>query len=399
MKFSVLPLPSCTIPVAMMISIASSLAIFEIINFDDMICPDYDDNYDFSKDFGQTIVNGKLVMPNTEGGNDCKPIENIAFDKQQVLIDPYRNTMWRSKNQRTYKDFFDVTIACEDEQMQAHKVMLSVCSPFFQNILRMNPHQHPLLYLKGVKYTDLQSVLNFMHHGEVRVAQDELNSFLEVAEDLRMKSLTQSQGNSSSSYPREKSPPKVSKSRPVEREPPPPKRPKPVTQIYSSVQTFSEDDDIQELPAVKTEPREAPVYQPSVVPSNHTVTTPVAEPQLEQHHQVVQQDHATEQYREEEVMGKYEDYGHFFPKCDPPDKGMVQLDSDEICTALLNPRRLPMYLLPLLWPLLLYPKNTSTHPAASNLETLTHPSPTLPLPSIPAQLRTGAHIQGQLFLN
>ena len=86
-------------------------------------------------------------MPNTEGENDCKSIENIAFDKQQVLIDPYRNTMWRSKNQRTYKDFFDVTIACEDEQMQAHKVILSVCSPFF-------------------RYTDLQAVLNFMYHGE-----------------------------------------------------------------------------------------------------------------------------------------------------------------------------------------------------------------------------------------
>ena len=84
---------------------------------------------------------------------------------------------------------------------------------------------------------------------------------------------------------------------------------------------------------VAAEPRDAPVYQSSVVPSNHTVTTPVAEPQLEQNHHVVQQDHTTEQYREEGVMGKYEEYGHF---CDPPDKGMVQLDSDEICTALLN---------------------------------------------------------------
>jgi hypothetical protein len=57
--------------------------------------------------------------------------------------------------------------------------------------VRRNPHQHPLLYLKGVKYTDLQSVLNFMYHGEVNVAQDELNSFLAVAEDLRVKGLTQ----------------------------------------------------------------------------------------------------------------------------------------------------------------------------------------------------------------
>ena len=92
---------------------------------------------------------------------------------------------------RDEKDFFDVTIACEDEQVNAHKVILSACSPFFRDILRRNPHQHPLLYLSGVKLVDLQSVLNFMYHGEVSVAQEELNTFLAVAEDLKVKGLTQ----------------------------------------------------------------------------------------------------------------------------------------------------------------------------------------------------------------
>merc|ERR1711862_924200 len=93
---------------------------------------------------------------------------------------------------REDKDFFDVTLACDDDQLQAHKVILSACSPFFRTILRRNKHDHPLLYLKGVKYADLVSVLNFMYHGEVNVAQEELNSFLAVAEDLKVKGLTQS---------------------------------------------------------------------------------------------------------------------------------------------------------------------------------------------------------------
>ncbi len=38
-----------------------------------------------------------------------------------------------------------------------------------------------------MKFADLESVLNFMYYGEVNVAQDELNSFLAVAEDLRVK--------------------------------------------------------------------------------------------------------------------------------------------------------------------------------------------------------------------
>jgi len=92
---------------------------------------------------------------------------------------------------REDKDFFDVTIACEDEQVQAHKVILSACSPFFKKILRKNPHQHPLLFLKGVKYVEIVAILNFMYHGEVNVTQDDLNAFLAVAEELKVKGLTQ----------------------------------------------------------------------------------------------------------------------------------------------------------------------------------------------------------------
>jgi len=92
---------------------------------------------------------------------------------------------------RDDKDFFDVTLACDDNQLQAHKVILSACSPFFRSILKKNPHQHPLLYLKGVKYENILSVLNFMYHGEVNIAQEDLNNFLAVAEDLQVKGLTQ----------------------------------------------------------------------------------------------------------------------------------------------------------------------------------------------------------------
>jgi len=89
------------------------------------------------------------------------------------------------------EDFLDVTLACADGQIQAHKLILSACSPFFRTILRRNKHEHPLLYLKGVKYADCISILNFMYHGEVNVAKDDLNSFLAVAEDLKVRGLTQ----------------------------------------------------------------------------------------------------------------------------------------------------------------------------------------------------------------
>ena len=44
--------------------------------------------------------------------------------------------------------------------------------------------------MKGIHQRELEAVLNFMFHGEVNVAQDALNSFLAVAEELAVKGLT-----------------------------------------------------------------------------------------------------------------------------------------------------------------------------------------------------------------
>jgi len=208
---------------------------------------------------------------------------------------------------RDDKDFFDVTLACDDEQIQAHKVILSACSPFFRNVLRRNPHQHPLLYLKSVKYTDLQAVLNFMYHGEVNVAQEELNSFLAVAEDLRVKGLTQNQAGNSS---RQKESQEVVRNRPVEREPIPPKKPRPTAPPPSFTQ---DDDDIQEVVPVKTEPREhiptaspAEMYhEPSPV-VQQTSSVPQANT-AQQSHQLQQLDDSL-QYAGDE---SYDDYGQY----------------------------------------------------------------------------------------
>lgn len=87
------------------------------------------------------------------------------------------------------EDLYDVTLACGDDEVSAHKVILSACSPFFRQVLRRHRHQHPLLYLHGFTFSDLQSVLSFMYLGEVSIAQDQLNSFLAIAEELQGKIL------------------------------------------------------------------------------------------------------------------------------------------------------------------------------------------------------------------
>ena len=87
------------------------------------------------------------------------------------------------------KDFADVTLACVDNQVEAHKVILAASSPFFKRILKKNPHSHPLIYLKGIKSSDVEDVLKFIYQGEVSIDEGNLNTFLRVAEDLEVKGL------------------------------------------------------------------------------------------------------------------------------------------------------------------------------------------------------------------
>ena len=52
---------------------------------------------------------------------------------------------------------------------------------------RRTSHPHPMLYLKGVVGKDLHGILNFIYRGETKVAEEELNAFLSVAEELQVK--------------------------------------------------------------------------------------------------------------------------------------------------------------------------------------------------------------------
>ena len=91
---------------------------------------------------------------------------------------------------RNNTDFVDVTLACEDgQQVEAHKVVLAASSPFFQNLFKMSKHPHPLIYMRGVKSDDLVAIIDFLYCGEANVKEDNLNSFLAIAEELKLKGL------------------------------------------------------------------------------------------------------------------------------------------------------------------------------------------------------------------
>ena len=95
------------------------------------------------------------------------------------------------RNFRGDNAFADVTLVSEDgQQVEAHKVILATSSPFFQKLFGKNKNPHPLVYMRRVKSFDLLAIVDFLYNGEANVFQENLDSFLAIAEELQLKGLS-----------------------------------------------------------------------------------------------------------------------------------------------------------------------------------------------------------------
>ncbi|XP_037910037.1 modifier of mdg4 isoform X18 [Hermetia illucens] len=91
-------------------------------------------------------------------------------------------------------DLVDVTLAAEGQFVKAHRLVLSVCSPYFRRMFTQMPaNQHAFVFLKDVSHTALKDLIQFMYCGEVNVKQDALPAFISTAEALQIKGLTDSE--------------------------------------------------------------------------------------------------------------------------------------------------------------------------------------------------------------
>ena len=91
------------------------------------------------------------------------------------------------------QEFVDVTLMCDDNnQIRAHKVLLSACSEFFKNILVKTSHQqHTVVYIDSVTHQELQNIISFMYFGETTITQEEFTNFMRAAQKLQIKGLSE----------------------------------------------------------------------------------------------------------------------------------------------------------------------------------------------------------------
>ncbi|MCL4126551.1 UNVERIFIED_CONTAM: hypothetical protein GTU68_033073, partial [Idotea baltica] len=83
--------------------------------------------------------------------------------------------------------YSDATLACEGKFYPVHKLVLSVCSEYFDAMLERTPCKHPIIVLRDVQPEDLEALLIYMYEGIVSVAQNDLARLIKTAEMLRIK--------------------------------------------------------------------------------------------------------------------------------------------------------------------------------------------------------------------
>ena len=82
--------------------------------------------------------------------------------------------------------FADVSLVCQGEQVEAHRVVLAASSSLLGSLLRRSPHPHPLLLLHGMEAATVRGLLQFIYTGQATVPQGTLAAFLEAARQLQV---------------------------------------------------------------------------------------------------------------------------------------------------------------------------------------------------------------------
>jgi len=84
----------------------------------------------------------------------------------------------------------DVTLVSDDQQqVTAHKLVLSASSEYFKNIFKKNKISNPFLCLDGLSLSDLNNILDYIYNGEVQIYQEHLDRFLTVAQRFKLEGL------------------------------------------------------------------------------------------------------------------------------------------------------------------------------------------------------------------
>ena len=108
------------------------------------------------------------------------------------------NAEWKNFPSYFFKDYRiididndvpDVTLACDDGALDAHKLILSAGSIFFRKVLKRGKSDQLFIYMKGLQMRQLKNMMDFMYYGQVTIDQDCLEEFIATSVEFQIKGL------------------------------------------------------------------------------------------------------------------------------------------------------------------------------------------------------------------
>lgn len=90
--------------------------------------------------------------------------------------------------------YSDVGLECEGGRLNAHRAVLSACSPFFKHIFEEDDQEvmrddHPVIWMPGIQMSEMEAILQFMYCGQTNFEQKQTYRFLSVGKHLGIKEL------------------------------------------------------------------------------------------------------------------------------------------------------------------------------------------------------------------
>ena len=121
---------------------------------------------------------------------------NLSSDKFCVKMVRFQENMEHLfSSLRKDPEFTDVTLVCEDgNKVEAHKVVLVASSPFFNNLLKTSENSHPLIFMTGLNFQDLVTLVDLLYYGEANIYYENIDNFLNITKELYLKGLHKEKG-------------------------------------------------------------------------------------------------------------------------------------------------------------------------------------------------------------
>lgn len=101
---------------------------------------------------------------------------------------PYFTNIFQSL--RDLNELTDVTFACEDGIVCAHKIVLSSCSGYLRILFTRLGTPHPVIFLKNTPVKLVRHILEFIYCGSVKVSKEELALVLNLGHSLQIQGLS-----------------------------------------------------------------------------------------------------------------------------------------------------------------------------------------------------------------